>query len=112
MSELPDGWTTKRLGELCDLENGDRGKNYPSKSVLVEEGIPFINAGHLNSGRVDMSTMNYIPEERFEILRSGKIRRGDLLFCLRGSVGKAALVSNVDKGAVASSLVIVRPRED
>lgn len=110
MSELPDGWTIQALGELCDLENGDRGKNYPSKSVFVEEGVPFINAGHLNSGRVDLSGMTFIPEERFEILRGGKIRNGDLLFCLRGSLGKSALITNLDKGAVASSLVIVRPR--
>lgn len=53
--------------------------------------------------------MDYITEERFELLGRGKVRAGDLLFCLRGSLGKCALIRNNDRGAIASSLVIVRP---
>jgi restriction endonuclease S subunit len=53
--------------------------------------------------------MNFIPYAHFNRLGSGKIRRGDLLFCLRGSLGKFAVVDNLDEGAIASSLVIVRP---
>lgn len=41
---LPKSWTWARLSELCILENGDRSKNYPNKSLLVDKGIPFINA--------------------------------------------------------------------
>jgi type I restriction enzyme S subunit len=52
--------------------------------------------------------MNYIPKERFEILKKGKIRKEDILFCLRGSLGKVASVENLDEGVIASSLVIVR----
>ena len=45
------------------------------------------------------------------MLRSGKFTNGDILFCLRGSLGKYAVVQSIDKGAIASSLVIVRPKE-
>jgi type I restriction enzyme S subunit len=106
--ELPEGWEWTRLGELCVLENGDRSKNYPNKSLLVDIGIPFVNAGHLQNGRVNRSEMTYITEERFDLLRSGKFRNGDILYCLRGSLGKSALVEGFDNGAIASSLVIVR----
>jgi type I restriction enzyme S subunit len=99
------------LGEICSFENGDRGGNYPSKSVQTTSGIPFINAGHLTDSGIDFGTMNYIPKERFDLLGNGKIRKGDLLFCLRGSLGKCASVGKLSEGAIASSLVIVRPRE-
>ncbi len=55
--------------------------------------------------------MNYIPRERFDLLRNGKIQKGDILFCLRGSLGKFAYVGEMSEGAIASSLIIVRPTE-
>lgn len=106
--DLPEGWEWIRLGSICELENGDRSTNYPSRSEFVANGIPFINAGHLQLGKVCLDSMNYIPESRFNLLKSGKVRNGDILFCLRGSLGKSAIVSNISKGAIASSLVIVR----
>jgi type I restriction enzyme S subunit len=111
LPELPEGWAWAKLEALANLINGDRGENYPSQASLVETGIPFINAGHLDNGRIDFSTMSYITEERFAALGGGKVRSGDVLYCLRGSLGKAAVVENVDRGAIASSLVIIRPAE-
>ncbi|WP_341861804.1 restriction endonuclease subunit S [Gymnodinialimonas sp. 57CJ19] len=101
----------KMLGEVCNFENGDRGENYPGRKAFVPRGVPFINAGHLDDGRVDWAKMNYIPKEHFDRLGNGKVRRGDVLFCLRGSLGKFGLVDVDDDGAIASSIVIVRPKE-
>jgi type I restriction enzyme S subunit len=105
------GWVDKPLGDICSFENGDRGTNYPSKSARTETGIPFINAGHLTDDGIDLETMDYIPRERFDLLSNGKIRKGDILFCLRGSLGKFASVGDLSEGAIASSLVIVRPNK-
>jgi type I restriction enzyme S subunit len=105
------GWQIKTLGEVCSFENGDRGENYPSKSVQTTTGVPFINAGHLTEFGLDFETMNYIPRERFNLLGNGKIRKNDILFCLRGSLGKFASVGELSEGAIASSLVIVRPKD-
>ncbi|MDM4210093.1 restriction endonuclease subunit S [Klebsiella spallanzanii] len=104
---LPEGWEWVALQEICSLENGDRSKNYPNKSTLVETGIPFVNAGHLENGNIRQEDMTFITPEHFSILRSGKFLNGDILFCLRGSLGKSAIVQNLS-GAIASSLVIVR----
>ena len=112
MTAKPTGWGQCKLGELCDLINGDRGKNYPSKDALVTSGVAFINAGHLTEqGTIDRTSMNFITEERFQILGSGKVQVGDVLYCLRGSLGKSAIVRELERGAIASSLVIVRVRE-
>ncbi|MTD28771.1 restriction endonuclease subunit S [Erwinia sorbitola] len=105
--ELPAGWKWSSIQNLCLLENGDRSKNYPNKSTLTETGVPFVNAGHLLNGKIDEKEMTFIKESHFETLRSGKFLPGDILFCLRGSLGKSALVENIS-GAIASSLVIVR----
>ncbi len=107
-SELPAGWRWVRLLDLVVLENGDRSKNYPNKTMLVESGIPFVNAGHLQNGLVNKSEMTFISPERYDLLKAGKFRDGDILYCLRGSLGKTALVDGFECGAIASSLVIVR----
>ena len=66
--ELPDGWRWQRLGEVAQFINGDRSKNYPSKNVRVDNGVPFINAGHLSQGDVNLSGMDYITPEHFDRL--------------------------------------------
>ena len=97
-----------RLSEVCGTFNGDRGKNYPSGNDRTDEGVPFVNAGHLKNGRVLFDEMDYITEDRYELLSGGKIQRGDLLYCLRGSLGKCA-IADFDKGTIASSMMIIRP---
>jgi type I restriction enzyme S subunit len=110
-SAVGEGWRETTLGEICEFQNGDRGKNYPSESKRQKFGIPFINAGHLTNRKIDFSEMDYISEETFNKLGSGKIRSGDILFCLRGSVGKFGSTGNLKQGAIASSLVILRAKE-
>ena len=106
--EIPGDWEWVRLGEVAQFINGDRGKNYPSKNELVESGIPFINAGHLNNSEIELDNMNYITNEKFESLSSGKIQIKDIIYCLRGTLGKCSINKKVEKGAIASSLVIIR----
>ncbi|MDP3251307.1 MAG: restriction endonuclease subunit S [Hydrogenophaga sp.] len=104
-------WVERLLGDVCEFENGDRGTNYPNRSEYVESGIPWINTGHIRpDGTLSTEAMNFITREKFNSLRSGKIQPGDLVYCLRGAtLGKTALVAPLTEGAVASSLVILRP---
>lgn len=110
--KLSDGWEWKKLRDICKFENGDRGKNYPSKSAFVNNGIPVISAKDLNGWSIDSIKLNYINEEHYNLISSGKIKKNDILFCLRGSLGKCAIVNNLNKGVIASSLVIVRTNRD
>lgn len=110
---LPDSWALVRLGAQVALVNGDRGKNYPNRSEYVEDGLPFINTGHIEpDGTLAADRMNYITREKFDSLGGGKIKKGDLVYCLRGAtMGKTAMVDQFEEGAIASSLVIVRPSD-
>ena len=107
LGEIPADWEVKNLGEICDLINGDRSSKYPKDDEMVSSGIPFINAGHLKEGAVDFDEMDYITRNHYQSLSGAKIREGDILFCLRGSLGKNALVDFND-GAPASSLCVIR----
>jgi type I restriction enzyme, S subunit len=108
----PMGWEVRDLGHIAKFINGDRGKNYPSKTDFVDAGIPFINAGHLRDGKVDFDDMNYITQGSYDRLGSGKAVPGDILYCLRGSLGKAAISRRKGCAAIASSLVIIRPCDE
>ncbi|CAM2863008.1 restriction endonuclease subunit S [Erysipelothrix tonsillarum] len=103
-------WKEVNLGTVTTILNGDRGVNYPSESAFTSYGVPFVNAGHLSNGKVLFDGMDYISKEHYCLLGGGKIIKNDILFCLRGSLGKFAL-ADFDEGAPASSLCIVRAKE-
>ncbi len=108
--EAPKGSRWFEFGDVATFENGDRGKNYPNRDEYVEKGVAWINTGHIQpDGSLSLASMNYITRAKFEQLGRGKIKSGDLLYCLRGATfGKTAFVEPFTEGAIASSLMIVR----
>ena len=109
--DLPKGWVSSALHDVVRLINGDRGKNYPAKDKLTtdsDSGLPFVSALNLDNGRIKQEGLLFLTEKQYELLGNGKFQKGDMIFCLRGSLGKNA-VSQLEKGAIASSLVILRP---
>lgn len=99
------------LSDVCETFNGDRSSNYPSADERINAGIPFVNAGNLANGAIAFNNMEYVSEEKYHQLSGGRIQTGDLLYCLRGSLGKCAL-ADFDKGTVASSLMIIRCNQE
>ena len=90
--------------------NGDRSNKYPNAQDMVPEGIPFINAGDLENGRVNLVTANKISRKKYDGLGGAKLQLGDIVYCLRGTLGKNAYIGNFEEGTVASSLVAIRPK--
>lgn len=109
--ELPPKWKWITLGTLVDLVNGDRGPNYPAKSKLTSTntGLPFVSAGDLEGNEISSKSLLYLSPEQCQLLRSGHIKAGDFLLCIRGSLGKFA-IAKANGGAIASSLVILRSK--
>ena len=86
--EIPESWEWVRLSTIAEVLNGDRGKNYPAKSKLKDEGIPFVSALNIDGGIVSLNQMKYLSAEQFEALRSGKLNRDDIVFCIRVMIGQ------------------------
>lgn len=111
--ELPNTWGWRKFEDVLFFENGDRGSNYPAKSTLTRDpssGHPFVSAINLNNGRICSDDLLYLSVEQKQKLRSGHIKAGDCLFCIRGSLGKFGF-AEADGGAIASSLVILRKKD-
>nr|WP_115242324.1 restriction endonuclease subunit S [Canicola haemoglobinophilus] len=104
---MPESWVWVNICDVANLINGDRGKNYPSKDKLYNFGIPFISAVNLEQDTVSENKLLYLSEQQYKLLGSGKLRKNDIIFCLRGSLGKCA-VYPFETGAIASSLAILR----
>ena len=106
--EIPESWEWCRLGSIFAILNGDRGKNYPAKSTLSSSGIPFISALNLDgSSVVQDDNLLCMSEKQYERLGNGKLIKGDIVVCIRGSLGKHGKYP-FERGAIASSLVILR----
>ena len=108
IGEIPERWSVGKLGYFIEVYNGDRSSNYPSGNDLQEEGIPFLTSSNLENDIIDTSTCKYISEEKYNSLAGFKMRIDDIVYCLRGSVGKCAINKTEHCGTIASSLMGIR----
>lgn len=101
-----------KIGDITEIIDGDRGKNYPKKSDFKDEGFClFLNTGNVTSDGFVFKKNDFISEEKSNKLRKGKLERGDLVFTTRGTVGNVAYYSDnipYDHVRINSGMVIFR----
>lgn len=106
LSELSLPRKAKRLGQLAQLK---RGISVPSSRYLdysVKEGLLYIRISDISNGQIFGETAKRIPPKFGKV----RLRTGDILLSIRGSIGKNALVTKRFEGTVPSSqLVVIRP---
>jgi len=105
LGPLPEGWDVARLGDLC--RKPQYGYTASAKNEPV--GPKMVRITDIQGGRVDWSNVPYCkcnPEEEWKY----RLERGDILFARAGSVGKAALLTDVvpERAIFASYLIRVR----
>jgi type I restriction enzyme, S subunit len=110
-------WPHKTLLQApLQIIDGDRGKNYPSKKDLLDDGhCLFLNAGNVTSNGFVFSETMFIDKERDQLLRKGKLQRGDVLLTTRGTVGNAAHYGDdvdFEHVRINSGMVILRTNAD
>lgn len=109
IGKMNASWGLVMVKRLAVFLNGDRSDSYPSGDDIQEAGIPFITSGDLNGRYLPDVFSKYISQDKYDSLKGVKLRRGDVVFCLRGSVGKCSLNRTENCGTVASSLTVARP---
>ena len=106
-------WKTYKLGGLpIQFIDGDRGKNYPKGDDFSEVGhCLFLNAGNVTKNGWNFDGNVYISEEKDNLLRNGKLERGDIVLTTRGTVGNVVLYSDdipYKHIRINSGMVIIR----
>ena len=97
------------LEEVCHIITG---QPISSRDYIDDEsGIPYIRIGDLSQGGVDPSEIKRISPTKAKSKK--KLKPGDVLLSIKGTIGKIAIVQDSLKGAIASSQVVVlRPKLD
>ena len=112
--EIPLGWEVRNIEALCDIIDGDRGKNYPSQQHFSESGYClFLNAGNVSKIGFNFTNKSFISKERDELLRKGKLNRKDIVLTSRGTVGNIAFYSDLiefEHLRINSGMVIFRAK--
>jgi type I restriction enzyme, S subunit len=85
-------WEVKKLGDVCEIGDGNHSSKYPKKKEMRESGIPFIRCNNIVDGHISGINMKYISEEKHLILKKGHLKAGDILFSNRGEIGKVGIV--------------------
>lgn len=110
---VPSHWRVAKIRQVAEFYNGDRSSKYPSGDDIVSEGIMFITSNNLGYIvlNTNISTNKFITKQKYDDLGGAKLRINDIVFCLRGSVGKCAINKTFDEGTIASSLVVIRAKK-
>lgn len=110
-SGLPDGWRVILLGRtLRQLTNGFVG---PTRDILVEDGIRYIQSTHIKSGRIDFARRPfYVSRTWHEERPRIHLHPGDVLIVQTGDIGKVAVVPPDFGEASCHALQIARTRPE
>jgi len=106
-------WKTERLIDSpVEIIDGDRGKNYPSLREFSPFGYClFLNASNVTNNGFNFLSCNFVSKEKDEQLRKGKLKRNDIVFTTRGTVGNIAFYDNsipYEHVRINSGMVIFR----
>ncbi|MDU5805845.1 MAG: restriction endonuclease subunit S [Peptoniphilus harei] len=98
--------------DMFEIIDGDRGKNYPKKNDLLEEGYClFLNTKNVTKTGFKFEQLEFITEEKDNKLRKGRTKIGDFILTTRGTVGNIAYIDkDIDfkNIRINSGMVILR----
>jgi len=110
------GLNTLPMSEICEIIDGDRGKNYPTADEFYDEGYClFLNAKNVTSKGFCFDDCMFISKEKNKLLRNGKLNRGDIVLTTRGTLGNLAFYGDnisFENIRINSGMVILRMRNN
>ena len=109
------GIPTKEMTAVCTIIDGDRGKNYPKQDEFADTGhCLFLNAKNVTATGFSFENCMYITKEKDNLLRNGKLERGDVVLTTRGTLGNLAFYDDsvpFDNVRINSGMVILRMKK-
>lgn len=105
-------WQEVKLGEICTIIDGDRGKNYPKSNELQPQGYClFLNTKNVPDNKFNFSECTFISKDKDELLGKGKLNYGDIVVTTRGTLANFAYYTKkciYNKIRINSGMVILR----
>lgn len=102
-------WFEVQLGEIARIK-GRLGWKSLKQNEYVSNGPAMIAGKHIESGQIDWSKVDHIPEWRYRESPEIMLKNGDVIFSKDGSLGNPAVVSNLHSEAtINSTMMLVRP---
>ena len=109
----PDWPIPKFENAPVQIIDGDRGKNYPSKSDFTSEGhCLFLNTSNVRPDGFLFERTEFISAEKDAVLRKGKLVQGDVVLTTRGTIGNTGLYDcsvTFEHIRINSGMLIFRP---
>lgn len=113
-----DAWEQRKLEDLVDVLDGDRGKNYPKEVDFDVQGHTlFLNASNVTNEGFSFKTNQYITEEKSNSMGNGRLFEDDVIITSRGSLGHIAWYNQMTQCVmphvrINSGMLILRKRVD
>ncbi|HOP05175.1 MAG TPA: restriction endonuclease subunit S [Tenuifilaceae bacterium] len=111
LETIPANWDIKRIKYISKIFGriGFRGYN-ADDLVGPGEGAITLGAGHIDKNdKIDLSSPVYLSWEKYEESPEIKVRKGDIIFGQRGSIGKVAYVDkDYGKVTINPSLILLK----
>lgn len=107
-----DGWETVALGDLLAQTNGlAYGIVQPGSHNL--DGVPIVRVGDIARGVIDTTRPMKVAPEIDESHRRTRLRGGEVLLTIVGTVGRVAIVpATLKDWNVARAVAVIRARDD
>ena len=107
-------WEEKKIEEIVDVIDGDRGHNYPNGDDLQTIGYTlFLSASNVTVNGFKFVNNQYISEFKSESMGNGKLIENDIILTSRGSIGHIAwynkeIMQQVPYMRINSGMLILR----
>lgn len=98
LGEIPAHWQVKRLWHLTPAQRRIMyGIVLPGPNV--DDGVPIVKGGDVSPQRLRLDRLNRTTHEIESGYLRSRLRGGDLVYAIRGSIGEVAIVPDELEGA-------------
>jgi len=102
---IPEDWKIARLAAVCDVRDGTH-----ESPEYYDQGVTFVTSKNIIEGRLDLDNVNYIShEDAVSINQRSRVRRGDILMSMIGTIGNSVLV-DFEPDFCIKNVALIKPR--
>ncbi|KDV02634.1 type I restriction-modification system subunit S [Aeromonas sp. HZM] len=108
LGQVPEHWGIRAINQATKkITNGYVG---PTRDILVDNGVPYIQATHIKNGRVNFDDGYFVTKSWSNKKHKSILMAGDVLIVQTGAgTGDIGLVTEFEQGYNCHALIILQP---